>query len=165
MSMPRLYIKGHNDLQQALANIALSVAMEDTAVTNMLNAEQRKLAMFANPDNPFLQSAREGGQPRTSVKDLVKLDHTAANLIGNLNRLQQMLITKYTVAASMYTQRAIDCQNPCDSIPDWPDGSLDDTPCECNCEGCQMPDVKPDCPCGFDQDDGLPSTCSCVKPI
>jgi hypothetical protein len=155
--MPRLYIKDHNDLKQALANIGLSVAMEDTAATNLLEAERNKLSLVGDPNAPLVQNTLDGLSPGLTINDLAAVDRSAARLVAQLNVFHRMLMIKYTIAASAYLGHGIVCEAlecapsecPCDHMPDI------NVPCPCD----YMPDIDSPCPCDYMPDIDAPCPC------
>jgi hypothetical protein len=133
-----------------LANIALSVSMEDAAMTNLLEGERGKLALLGRADSPLVQNTINGDQPSLDILGAAAINAGAARLIAGLNRFHRMLMMKYTLTYVAYTGKPLYCGQPVCPEPD----------CECPCD-CQI-DPEPDCPCGEPKDDGC-SPCDDIK--
>ncbi|GHU69090.1 hypothetical protein FACS1894184_12460 [Clostridia bacterium] len=120
MSMPTLYIptadldgpcaKGAR-IETALANIVLSVAMQEYALAHMLNAKGEEIQMFADPDNPMLCEI--------TMDDYKNMSKSIRRLIESIEDYECSLAKKLMLTMTAACENDESCETV--NSPVWPD--------------------------------------------
>jgi hypothetical protein len=79
------------DMQVAMVNVIGSVALEETAVAHVLNAEGEKIQNFLGLSESAAPSAQE-----STAEQLIEVNQLAMNVVSGMNDIQRILYGKFS---------------------------------------------------------------------
>ena len=92
MSLPKFPDKNKIlTLEQAISAIVASIAMEEVALSHVLTAESEKIQYV-------IECAKTKGCDCTSIKDILAVNKSVADMIRDIAKLQEILKTKLDIA-------------------------------------------------------------------
>ncbi|MDR0396374.1 MAG: hypothetical protein LBH66_03635 [Oscillospiraceae bacterium] len=119
MSMPKLFVPEYDltgtgtgtRIETVLANIMLSVAMQEYAIAHMLNAKGEEIQMFSDPENPMLCEI--------TMDDYEHMSQSIQNLLLEVEEYECSLSKKLIVTMAAACENAESNEDV--NCPQWPD--------------------------------------------
>ncbi|MDR1598483.1 MAG: hypothetical protein LBS11_01165 [Oscillospiraceae bacterium] len=122
MSMPKLYVPNYDlegptgqgtRLETVLANIMLSVAMQEYALAHMMNAKGEEIQMFSDPENPMLCEI--------TMDDYEHMSDSIQNLMKSIEEYEcslskKLILTMAAACENVDSAEEVNC-------PQWPDAN------------------------------------------
>jgi len=93
MSMPRFPDVPDLTLEDAISQIISSIAMEELALSHIINAEGEKIQFILGT----LESSR-AAVPTISLKDILKVNESVKDMLGAVSMNQMFLLGKLSAA-------------------------------------------------------------------
>jgi len=100
-------------LEQSLSAIVASIAMEEAALSRVLNAESEKIKYV-------IDCAKTKGCDNACLKDILAVNDSAADMIKTIVELQKILKDKLAIASKHLPVKPIPPKPPCPPVPPRP---------------------------------------------
>ena len=114
MSLPQFPSKDRlPTLEQSLSAIVTSIAMEEVALSHVLTAESEKIKYVVD-------CAKSKGCDCASIKDILAVNNSAANMIKTITELQMILKDKLAIASKHLPVKPYPPKPPCPPHPPHP---------------------------------------------